>query len=373
MQHHNPSGEYPLYAIEVVRDYASFLHLETEWNHLLEESHDDCIFLRHEWFRLFWRHFLGEQNKAAIYTVRQREALVAVAPCWSVMGSISAMVNDHSWRYDFIYKEEAGLSALLDYWIRQAPAASFQFNLIPETSPTIQLIQKWGSRFYWYAYQSCTPPYLSIHGSLGRWGSWAGYFSKRSGHFRSNINRRERRLQEQGALSLETVASLDHLADALDDGFRIEAMAWKGEAGSAIEKSAQLVAFYAELADEAAKKGWLRLYFLKLNQKRIAFNYSLIYKKKLYLIKPGYDPAYAKDTPGHLLTKKIIQQAFEDQLIEYDFLANPERWKMDWAEGVRPDLSLHIYKKGFSPALQFFVKFGWKKILKRYGIRRGHA
>lgn len=355
--------EHASYSVQVVQDYDSFSTLETEWNHLLEESLDDCIFLRHEWFRIFWRHFLGEQNKAQIYTVRRGGDLVAVAPCWSIKGSLSAMINDHSWKYDLIYKEEAGLSALFDYWMRQTPVTSLQLGLIPATSRTIQLIQKGESRFYWYAYQSCTPPYLSLEGS------WADYFSRRSGKFRSNINGQERRLQKKGTLSFETITSLDNLPQALDDGFRIEAMAWKGEAGSAIEKSPKLVAFYTELAHEAGKQGWLRLAFLKLNQKRISFNYSLAYKKKLYLIKPGYDPAYAQYGPGQLLTRKVIQQAFEDKLIEYDFLANPEPWKMNWAEGVRSDLSLHLYKKDLFPAFQFFVKFGWKKIIKQH-LRR---
>ncbi len=380
------SDKVPRYTVEIVRDYAPFLSMEKAWNHLLSESHNPCIFMRHEWFRIFWKHFLGESGQAAIYVVKREETLVAIAPFWPdpartagvvapLAGVVSpargeaplfSMTNDHSWHYEILYKEEAALSSLLDNWTRSGTARSFQLDLVPLASPTVEGIRKWatGRYFSWYAYKTNTPPYLLIQGRF------ADYFARRRGNFRSNVNRRERNLKKQGTISLETVTSLEDLSQALQDAFRLEAMAWKGAMGSAIEKSPQLVAFYTELAEDAAKAGWLRLYFLKLNDKRIAFNYNLAYQGKLYLLKPGYDPEYADYSPGHLITKKIIEQAFEEPLAEYNFLANAEPWKMDWAEGTQTDISLHLYRKGLSPGMAFFFKFGWKKLIKRYWKRQ---
>jgi CelD/BcsL family acetyltransferase involved in cellulose biosynthesis len=59
---------------------------------------------------------------------------------------------------------------------------------------------------------------------------------------------------------------------------------------------------------------------------RIAFQYSLYYNDKLYLLKPGYDPHYALYSPGNLLCFMMLRDAFQRGLAKHDFLGVDHAW-----------------------------------------------
>jgi CelD/BcsL family acetyltransferase involved in cellulose biosynthesis len=87
----------------------------------------------------------------------------------------------------------------------------------------------------------------------------------------------------------------------------------------------------------------LRLYFLTVNRRRIAFHYSLCYRNKLYLLKQGYDPNYAPYSPSNLLCEKVLRDAFERGVTEYDFLGAEADWKLEWTRETRPHHWLFVF------------------------------
>jgi CelD/BcsL family acetyltransferase involved in cellulose biosynthesis len=143
---------------------------------------------------------------------------------------------------------------------------------------------------------------------------------------------------------------------ALNDGLRLEAAAWKGDVGTAIGSRSEVRDFYTRFAERAATRGWLRLQFLTVGGRRIAFHYSVCYSNKLYLLKSGYEPEYARYSPSNLLCSLVLQEGFQHGLAEYDFLGLDEPWKLEWTTDTRPHDWLFVFSNGLRGRLVHYAK-----------------
>src|SRR5262249_8662186 len=161
------------------------------------------------------------------------------------------------------------------------------------------------------------------------------------------------------------VSSRELLDQALEDGFRIEAAAWKGATGTAITSDPAVRLFYRRLAEQTADRGWLRLQFLRLNGRRIAFGYSLSYRNTLLLLKTGYNPEYRPYSPGHLLMWQVLRQASQEGVTEFDFLGADASWHADWTTHARPHAWLFVFGKGPWASLMHSTKFRLLAALRR--------
>ena len=156
--------------------------------------------------------------------------------------------------------------------------------------------------------------------------------------FRGDMRRLERQL---GGVELEQVKAFDR--EALNDLLRLEAAAWKEVAGTAIACDERLVRFYATIARVFARKGALSIAFLRARGKRIATQLALEDKTTRYLMKVGYDPAFAHFGPGQLLVRETALDAERRGLQRYDLLGKDTAWKMKWTNQVRAHVEITIY------------------------------
>lgn len=369
------------YRVEEISDFNAFLSLEKEWNALLTAGPVNAPFLRHEWFRIWWKAF-GAGKQLAILTLRSSDgSLAAIVPFMEERGSRvgipcriwASMSNDHSCRFDFIVGGAPDgtrtriVEAVAAYLAQRRPRVHLlELQDFPIDSPVLTLLldtasrsgQKIGLR------PELETPFIPIQGK------WPAYYESVSGHLRRNLRRRRRQLEEQGKVEVICVTGEEsggsmRLGDHLREGFRIEAMAWKGSAGTAIRENESWADFYQEWARTASERGWLRLYFLKLNDQPIAFYYTLVYGEKLYYLKLGYDPAYARYSPGILLHQEILASAFDEKLVELDFLGPMMAWKQDWAKGVRPHVWVYLFQRGIIPQMIYRIKFKLFPYLKK--------
>jgi len=164
--------------------------------------------------------------------------------------------------------------------------------------------------------------------------------------FRANLRRRRRRLAEQGEVKYVQLDGKDaaKLDLGLADFFTIEASGWKGKGGTAIAQRPELVGFYTQIARDAAKRGALSLGFLELSGKRIAAHLSILHAGRHFLLKLGYDEAFAEFSPGQQLVHDAIEDACKRGLLEFDFLGPFMEWKADWETGFRSHAWLTIFR-----------------------------
>lgn len=353
----------PELRVETISDYDSFLELEQVWNRLVEQAGIDHPFLRHEWVRSWWESF-GAGKRLHIVVVKAGEEAIAIAP---LMASRTRMYglkvrrleflnNVHTPRFDFIIarRQEEAYRAIWTCLLSQKK----QWDLlemceVPTASQTLKelprlaveggcLIGLW---------PSAKSPYVPLQGT------WDDYFKRLKGHHRSNMRNRLKRLEQLGQIEMEVVTSGEQVESALEEGLRIEAAAWKGKTRSAINCHDDIRHFYKGFAGMAAERGWLRLYFLNVNGKRIAFFYALCFGNKLYVLKIGYDPNFAAYSPGNVLTYMIMRNAFELGMAEYDILGVDDKWKLDWTKEVRPHCWIFVFSDGLRARLLHWAKF----------------
>lgn len=164
---------------------------------------------------------------------------------------------------------------------------------------------------------------------------WETYWRSRSRNTRSDVTRRRRRLAELGEVRTRVLDGTEGLGAALDAAFAIEASGWKGHSGTAIAGDPAARRFHGDLARWAADRGWFRLTFLELDERPIAFHYSLQAYGVLYALKIGFADDLASHSPGTVLLADEIERAFAEGLRRFDFAGSAAHYKNRWATGSR--------------------------------------
>lgn len=371
MESSSPALEF---SVETVSDYGSFLELELVWNKLVEDAGIDHPFVSHEWIRTWWECF-GAGKELHILVVKAGKEAIAIAPLALSHGRmyglkvrrLESIYNAHMPRFDFIvarWQKEA-YHAIWNYLLKErARWDVLEVRELPAGSSTLEELPRLaaGSGFLMGLSRSAYSPYLPLVGT------WDNYLNSLASKHRSNLRSRLRRLSRLGQIELEVISSGRQVESALEEGLRIEAAAWKGEAGTAIRSRPELGLFYTRLGERAAQRGWLRLHFLTVNGCKIAFGYSLCYKNKLYLLKDGYDPQYSSYSPFNLLCYMVLRDAFERGLAEFDFLGANEEWKLNWTSETRPHYWHFVLPNHLRTRLLHWGKFQLVPSLKRHRL-----
>lgn len=167
---------------------------------------------------------------------------------------------------------------------------------------------------------------------------------------------------------MEVVTEREKLPLAMEDGLRIEAAAWKGEAGTAIANDEQVKCFYGRIAERAADNATLRLLFLTVGKKRIACAYCLRRGSTLYLLKSGYDPAYSPYSPFNALLLLAVEAAYRDGQRVIDLLGDEVPWKHDWTNEAVGRHWLFLFRDTLRARLVYYVKFVILPVLKRLHV-----
>ncbi|HEV8703075.1 MAG TPA: GNAT family N-acetyltransferase [Candidatus Polarisedimenticolia bacterium] len=358
--------------VETITDWQGLLDLQPAWDALLEESGVDHPFLSHEWVKTWWECF-GAAHELHVLMVRDGDGPVAIVPLMRSKGRfyglpvrrLETIGNVHTQRFDVVSgrrRPEAYRAIWRTLLEQEALWDVLVLSHLPADSPTLATLTSLalGDGYLTGLWRSAEAPYIPIEGS------WDEYFNRLSPKLRANLRRRERRLQQFGDIRMEVVGSGPDVWDALEDGLWIESAGWKGRAGTAIAADEATHRFYSLLALRAARRGWLRLHFLTVGERRIAFDFSLFYAGKAFLLKPAYDPAFAACSPYSQLLARILQDHFDRGVKEFDFLGQEDAWKFDWATRTRSQEWLYVMPDSPRMRLLHFTKFRIVPRLRRH-------
>ena len=177
-------------------------------------------------------------------------------------------------------------------------------------------------------------------------GPWDPYFRGLSRNTRSDVARRRRRLAEAGEVTVEVLDGAAGLDAALDTAMLIEASGWKGRAGTALASRPDEERFHRLLAMWAARRGWFRLAFLRLDGRPIAFHFSLQAHGIVYPLKIGFAEDMAAHSPGTVLMAAEIERAFGEGLSRFDFAGSVADYKNRWSTGSRVMIELSAFPSG---------------------------
>lgn len=170
-----------------------------------------------------------------------------------------------------------------------------------------------------------------------------GFEAGMSPKFLSNLQRCARKA---GGIELERIAVPDRAA--FDEALAIEAMAWKGVAGTSIASDPRADQLYRALSRLFGRRGRGALYFLRAGGRRIATLFAIEDGHTLYALKIGYDPSASNLSPGHLMVWKVAADAEARGLKEFNFVGHEDEWKRKWTDRAHDNIALTIYRD--SPA-----------------------
>ncbi len=151
--------------------------------------------------------------------------------------------------------------------------------------------------------------------------------------FRHNLRTAENRLRREG--TVEIVEGPDLLGDL----FRLHKLRW-GEAG--LLSGERLQQFHRNAAGRLAARGMLRIYGLRLNGETIAVQYNFRRGGRYFYYLSGFDPAWARCSPGAVLLAETIRRAMAEGAEEIDFLRKGEAFKYQWGAHDRENRRLEI-------------------------------
>jgi len=176
-------------------------------------------------------------------------------------------------------------------------------------------------------------------------GGWEQYESDLGSKLGREVRRRLRRLEESGDVELEVLSGGDRLEELLAEGFGVEASGWKGRDGTAIASHPRTVGFYSSLARWAETRGELRLSFLRLDGRAIAFNFALEAYGVFHSLKSGYLQEAARLGPSQVHRYLMIQRAFQQGLTRYRFVGPSAQYKDRWATHWEELLELQAFSR----------------------------
>ncbi len=332
--------------------------LEHEWDELASRI-GASPFMRPGWIGAWWRAFGA--GKLAVVVVRRQDRLAGVLPLASHRGALVSLTNWHTPEFAPMAEDEDTLAELISAALERT-RVRLDLSFLYEESAVAETCARLGrtAGFRILAREAQQSPYLETTGD------WASFESGLPSRKTSKYRRFRKRLDEQGQVSVEALDGGERLAELLREGFEVEAAGLEGKRGEAILDRPGVTQFYRELAEWAAERGWLRLWFLRLDGTPIAFAYGLEHDGVFWDLKLGHDPDYARFGPGVLLMEERIRHAFNTSLTRFEFLGDAERHKLDWTDAV------HVKQRfqAFAPTIGGAVnRIAWQRgrpILKRF-------
>lgn len=298
---------------DLIEDHGEdFDSLERDWNSLLESRKTSHVFSTALWGRTWW-NCLGS-GELHLLALRRENRLAGIAPlvrrgdCLTLLGDKE--VCDYLDIVSAPGDEESILRAALGF----ARQHGWNLDLQPllAGSPSVTLL---GTLAGQAGYSIHTEP-LDVSYMLDLPDSWESYLNVLPAKHRHELRRKMRRLASAGKAAFST----SHDTEDFLHLFRQQA-----------DKAAFLTpareTFFREMMRELWDKGWLKLYFLELDGKRVAGTLCFDYKDVMSLYNSGFDPLYSDLSVGLIAKAWSIRAAIEMGRRRFDLLRGAENYK----------------------------------------------
>jgi len=342
--------------VGLIDNWNDVLALEVEWNTLLTRSRADTVFLRWEWVHA-WMDVAGNQLEPLVITVRNTEGqLIGIAPFYV---AAYRLLNLVPYRILRILGDFPTGAEYLDWIVDQDQEVEVMAQIGKKLG---ECRDRWDG--IWMPYVSgwtgateriekacesagltCrTRPACFAYLDLPR--TFSEFLDARSGHWRHELRRKERKVFSQADVSFDRCNGEDELPAYLDGLFELHFLRWqlKGEQGAFRRKPNEAL-FYRRFAPIALRNGWLRLYAIR---ERGAFKVAQVgyaYNGVLHGLQDGFDPAFAPGA-GIVLRAKVIEACITEGLHGYDFLGEMSDHKARWLATERTGQDIFIVHPG---------------------------
>jgi CelD/BcsL family acetyltransferase involved in cellulose biosynthesis len=349
--------------LQIERHGSVDAYLEREWDALADRC-GAAPFLRPGWFEPWLRAF-APGGRPLLLAAREGGVLRGVLALVRTRAAVSGAANWHSPVYGALADGPDTLGVLAQGLLSE-PAARTDLTMLEAGDPLVaelRTLSAAGGRGLIERTVQCEP-YVDVAGSFD---AYAASLARKQ---RKEIGRLRRRLEAEGEVSVQFEDGTERLDELLAEGLAIEGSGWKSELGTAILSSAETRRFYTDVARWAAARGWLRLAFLRLDGRPLAFDLCIEAEGAAYVLKGGFDQEYRRFGPGVLLTYESLARAFESDLATYEFLGGTAAYKLAWTDRTRDRARLQVFSRSPLGVAQLVAWRHMRPLVKRVAARR---
>ncbi len=357
--------------IQEIKNIEELNAIRNEWDEYIKTLAFPAPFLLYENYYSWWKNF-GHETSPLILVLRSNGEIVCILPLLQYKVTLfgytftilKLMRNEHSFYDDIVFNGDGeSIHKALNSYMEQNRIALIDFEPLPIDSRffnTLQQSEVFGKKIFLYEDEIIFgSPYIDIEGTLDT------YWNTLSSKLRQNLRRTEKALQTAGKIDIYEAHATDNIPEVLLECFRIESLGWKAEEGTAILCNEIVKNYYLDFFKLITEKGLLHIYFLEINNKKIAFDLSMESNGVLYGIKTGYDQEYAKYSPGLLLRKRILEILFSEQkFYRYNLMGQFDKWKHKWTRKKGAFKRYIIFRKDIFSFLISLKTNYWKIIVK---------
>ena len=318
------------------------------WRALTTEGHYGEPFFQPEWFVAYAEAFL-DREPSHLITAYAGERIVGVLPVVHkkhFFGNIpartlSGLSGIHSSRFDVIHDPSLSGVITASMWEslkRERDWTVLELVDVPEDGAAHRILHAAVlDGFLGCTWSTRRMPYMKLnqHDPFGP-------CPATSRTFRHRLASKNRKLGERHPLTLKSHTDLTQ--SALDDFLTLESKGWKGVNGSAITCSPQTLLFYRRVAQEAAHRGYLKIYSLERDGSPISMHLGLQMQNRYYAPKVAYDEGLSRYSPGQVLVERVIQDLSSQGVSTYDFLGPSAPWKRVWTLSFRSHHNIYIFR-----------------------------
>lgn len=317
------------------------------WDRLAgRESHP---FLCSDWLQA-WRRSFAPELTPRVCLVWRGDQLVAGLPLLEDDGCLTAMANDHTPIFHPLAADDNALQTVISAALAEADGV-----LVLPGVPADHALAA-DSRWRALTTPGIVSPIVDLVGSFDQWRA----ITRPRWH--APIERLGRKMAREHQAEIDLLSVPDALRETLEAGFAVEASGWKGAAGTAIAASGETSAFYRAIAVAFGAREELRVSTIALDGQMVAFDLSLLYRNRLWVLKSGFDEARRALAPGLVLRLAVIERCFELGLEAHEFLGDKAEWKSKFATSERAHVTWTGYARGGRAAGRYVARRGRRAV-----------
>jgi CelD/BcsL family acetyltransferase involved in cellulose biosynthesis len=343
-----------------IEDRAGLDAIGPAWDSLAQL--DPTPFSSRAWYSAWWESY-GGGRELRVCTIWDADEIVALLPLCAANGRLESMANVESCVFRPLARDRPALEQAAEAAVAE-PYALLEIKRLPEGDPGIDALRNAarGRRRLTLVEPDITSPIVDTTGTL------EDYRRATKSKWHKNMWRLYRKLQRDHGAKLHLIEPPSDLERELRTGFDVESSGWKAREGSAILSRAENEIFYRRLAGHFHERGELRLSWVELEGRMVAWDFGILHGNRLYSPKSGYLEEFRSTAPGLVLELATIERCFEDGIEAHELLGSDEPYKLRFSTSVRRHRAFRAFPRRPRPA----ARYAWRRFAPRE-LRRAWA
>jgi CelD/BcsL family acetyltransferase involved in cellulose biosynthesis len=338
--------------VRTISSQEGFSAIAADWERLHSEARVASVFNSWMW-QYAWSDIYGHGQPLCILVASRGNAIVAILPLYietvavlglpvrrlRVIGSGGDTNPDDLGPFFARGCETAAASALAQAVLTMKGVDVVELTDIDSRSPLPSAMKLEAERMQTECAlgQSENIAYLELAGD------WKSYLASVSGHRRWHILSLRRKLAAAHRTRFFVWQDAANLDAALDKLAELHRKRWGAQSKSFA--SHEYMALHRAAMKECLERDWLRLYCLEIDGEIGAMIYCYRFRKHVFMVQAGFDPAYAKLSLGNVLLGHALEHAIGEGNAVFDFLRGEHSYKQLFATGCRETVSVTAFRQ----------------------------